>query len=176
VKHSLRTALPLRPRRTVLARGHPQQGLGLLEALIASAVLALGLQGALRLSLQGLQWGQETGERLQAQQLALQSLECHAAGWADCHAVQQVQHPGTLYQVTLTRQATAAPGVERLLATVRWQGVLSASAAAAGAAGAASEAGAGTAGPPGNAEDQEQRLQLWREVATVPRWLGVSSP
>ena len=160
----------LRPRQRMPGRLHSQQGLGLLEALVASAVLALGLQGALRLSMQGLQWGRSTGEQLQAQQLALQTLECHAAGWDDCPAERQVQRQGTRYQVTLTRQATAAPGVERLIATVRWQGVLPASTTA------AVGAGKDAAELPGSTDGQGQRLQLWREVASVPRWVGVSSP
>lgn len=155
-----------------------QGGLSLLEALVAAAVLALGLHGALRLGVQGLQLGRETTERLQAQQLALHSLECHAGGWdetdEDCAAERQVLLQGVRYQVSLTREAGAAPGLERLQVTVRWQGVLPAASAPGGPSSALP--GTDTTGPAGSSDVSAQRLQLWREVAQVPRWRGVSSP
>ena len=166
------------PRGRDRSTAHRQNGLSLLEALVAAAVLALGLHGALRLGLQGLQLGRETTERLQAQQLALHSLECHAGGWdeasADCAAERQVLLQGVRYQVSLTRETGAAPGLERLLATVRWQGALPAAPAPDGLSDALP--GTNTAVPAGSSDAADQRLQLWREVAQVPRWVGVSLP
>lgn len=146
----------------------PQRGVSLLEALLASALLALGLHGALRLGVQGLQLGQETAEQLQARQLALEMLECHALPWPDCSTEQEVLWQGTRYRISLTRPPGTVPGVERLQARVQWQGVLPATGAKAGA-----NAGA-NAGPDG--DPASQQVLLWREVAPVPRWVGVSSP
>lgn len=154
-----------------ITRRSPQRGVSMLEALVAAAVLALGLQGALRLGMQSLQLGQETAEQLQARQLALQMLECHALPWPDCSAERSLLLQGTRYSVTLIRQAGAVQGVERLQARVQWQGVLPPVPGA-----AAGTAGTAAAGPVVSAPEAMQQVLLWREVAQVPRWVGVSSP
>lgn len=161
------TAVPT--QRT--SQGRPQRGVSLLEALVATAVLALGLHGALRLGVQGLQLGQETAEQLQARQLALQMLECHALPWPDCSAERSLLLQGTRYSVTLIRQAGTVQGVERLQARVQWQGVLPPVPGA-----AAGTAGTAAAGPVVSAPEAVHQVLLWREVAQVPRWVGVSSP
>lgn len=135
-----------------------QRGLSLIEALVASAVLALGLTGALRLVSQTLQLGAESREQLQARRLAQNLLECHALPWPDCPSTVEEQLQGTRYRVEFERQPHPAKPLDRLQVTVRWQGVLPAAASNEGAA-------------PG-----EMQLHLWRQVARVPRWVGVSSP
>ena len=143
-----------------------QRGISLLETLIAAGVLALGLHGALRLGLQGLQMGQETAEQLHARHMALQLLECHALPWPDCSTERQVSWQGTPYRAWLQRQAGEVPGTERLLATVQWQGVLP----------AVGSPGTGTDGSPPAPGQAVHQVQLWREQAAVPHWHGVSSP
>lgn len=151
------------------SRGKPplrqQRGISLFETLIAAGLLALGLHGALRLGLQGLQMGQETAEQLHARHLALQLLECHALPWPDCSTEREVTWQGTRYRVWLQPQTGEVPGTERLLATVQWQGVLP-------AMGGAAPAATASPAPP----EAPQQVQLWRERAAVPHWLGVSSP
>lgn len=133
-----------------------QQGASVLEALVASALLALGLSGAAHLGWQSLQLGDETRERAWARQLAQDLLECHALGWPDCPLEQDRNIQGIRYQLQVVRSAPQALPLDRWQVTVQWQGITSA------------------AGPD-PAADGRQELQLWREVAQVPRWVGVSS-
>ena len=135
-----------------------QHGLSLIEALVASAVLALGLTGAWRLGSQALQLGTESREQLQARRIAQNLLECHALPWPDCPTTGEERLHGTLYRVEFERLADPARPLDRLQVTVRWQGMLPA------------------VDTPGGLETGEIRLQLWRQVARVPRWVGVSSP
>jgi len=139
-----------------------EAGLSMTEALVASAVLALGLSGALRLGGQALQLGTETREQLQARQLAQNLLECHALPWPDCGLAPESTVNGTVYRAELERQPHPTLPLDRLQVSVRWQGVLPAP-------------GLGP-GLLGEAASSEMKLQLWLDVARVPRWVGVSSP
>lgn len=159
------------PWRCVAGRMPPRQaGVSLLEALVAAAVLALGLHGALRLGWLGQHMGHDTAELLQAYPLALQALECHAAGGDGCVDEQELLLQGTRYRLTLTRQDGPSPGMQRLLVTVQWQGAFAQSPLAAPALSPPATS------PPGSPAPAARQVQLWREVARVPRWHGVSSP
>ena len=61
-----------------------QNGMALIEALVASAVLGVGMLGAVQLTAQGLQTATDTRQRLLAHGLALDAMECHQASRADC--------------------------------------------------------------------------------------------
>jgi len=135
-----------------------QRGLSLVEALVASAVLALGLTGAVRLGSQALQLGTESREQMQARLLAQNLLECQALPWPDCPTSSEQRLQGTLYRIEFARLPDPALPLDRLQVTVRWQGVLPAADTATGHA------------------SGESHLQLSRQVARVPRWVGVSSP
>lgn len=139
-----------------------QRGLSVVEALVASAVLALGLTGALRLGSQALQLGTESREQMQARLLAQNLLECQALPWPDCPSGGEQRLQGTLYRIEFERLPDPALPLDRLQVTVRWQGVLP-------AVDTATDVGTGMG-------TGEMRLQLWRQVARVPRWVGVSSP
>ncbi|MFM8756155.1 MAG: hypothetical protein ACKODU_03905, partial [Limnohabitans sp.] len=82
-----------------------QQGASVLEALVASALLALGLSGAAHLGWQSLQLGDETRERAWARQLAQDLLECHVLGWPDCPLEQDRNIQGIRYQLQVLRSA-----------------------------------------------------------------------
>jgi type II secretory pathway component PulJ len=133
-----------------------QSGSTLLEALVASAVLALGLSGAAHLGWLSLQMGAESREKALARQLAQDLLDCHATGWPDCPMLQDLNLLGTRYQLQVVRTSHPSLPAERWQVTVDWQGVM-------------------PAAKPAAHGDGRQQLQLWRETALVPRWVGVSS-
>ena len=163
-------------RRALAGRAPPRQaGVSLLEALVAAAVLALGLHGALRLGWLGQHMGHDTAELLQAYPLALQALECDAAGGDGCVDEQEVLMQGTRYRLSLTRQDGPSPGMQRLLATVQWQGAFAQSSLTTPALSPPATSPPAIS-PPASPAPAARQVQLWREVAQVPRWHGVSSP
>ena len=135
-----------------------QRGLSLVEALVASAVLALGLTGAVRLGSHALHLGPDSRPQRRACQPPHLPPECQALPWPDCPTSSEQRLQGTLYRIEFARLPDPALPLDRLQVTVRWQGVLPAADTATGHA------------------SGESHLQLSRQVARVPRWVGVSSP
>lgn len=136
------------------------QGMALLEALVASAVLGIGLAGATRLSLHALQTASDTRHHTVATLLATEAMDCLQSGRSWCQMNQQTTVQGTLY--TLSSQLRPRPGwvLEDIEVHVHWpiQGRALASEQVAGAV------------------QNRGQLRLHSSRDPVPAWLGVSSP
>lgn len=145
-----------------------QQGMALMEALIASAILGIGLVGATQLTLKTLNTATHNRQHTVAQHLAQEAMDCllaqaHLMGQSNataCPREETLQVQG----VTYTRQARSSPGgtadLIDLQVRVTWP--------ADGPNGNPSSA-VGSRGAPGLVE--------WHSsVSAVPSWLGVSLP
>lgn len=149
-----------------------QQGMALMEALIASAILGIGLVGATQLTLKTLNTATHNRQHTVAQQLAQEAMDCllaraHLLGNANAHANTTACPSEETLQVqgvTYTRQARSTPGgaaeLTDLQVRVTWP-----------ANGTRSNTPSGVA-PVGTAN----RVEWHSSVSDVPSWLGVSSP
>ncbi|PUE24783.1 hypothetical protein [Limnohabitans sp. Jir72] len=132
----------------------PQTGMAMIEALVASAVLGVGMMGAAQLAIQGLQTATDTRQRLLAHGLAVNAMECHQTALrADCPLNDQTTAQASTFtrRVELTPQAGVS--LVDITVTVQWPGA----------------ARAGSAGSP-------SQLVLRSSRAAVPIWVGVSLP
>ena len=95
-----------------------QHGMALIEALVASAVLGMGLLGATQLTLKALQTATDTRQRGVAQLLAQEALDCVLSG-TTCPSQDSTEVQGVRY----TRQTRVTPGgkgVQDVQVTVQW--------------------------------------------------------
>lgn len=145
------------------------QGMALLEALVASAVLGIGLAGATRLSLHALQTATDTRQHLVATVLATEAMDCLQSGRSLCQMNQQTTVQGTPY--TLSSQLRPRPGLalEDIDVHVHWPIQGQALASEQGIKGEQGEQNAGTG-------QNRGQLSLHSSRDRVPAWLGVSSP
>jgi Tfp pilus assembly protein PilV len=150
----------MKPSWTASRPAH-QQGMALVEALIASAVLAIGLLGAAQLALKSQQTATENRQNTVGQMLALEAMDCLQAQaqvqahtpTAACPAQQSIVVQGTRY----TRQAQISPQGQStdLLVQVSWPHRRVGSASS----------------------DHSDPQITWRSsVSNLPSWVGVSSP
>ena len=148
----------MKPSWTASRPAH-QQGMALVEALIASAVLAIGLLGAAQLALKSQQTATENRQNAVGQMLALEAMDCLQAQvqahtpTAACPAQQSIVVQGTRY----TRQAQISPQGQStdLLVQVSWPHRRVGSASS----------------------DHSDPQITWRSsVSNLPSWVGVSSP
>lgn len=134
-----------------------QQGMALIEALIASAVLGIGLVGATQLTLKTLNTASQNRQHTVAQHLAQEAMDClHVqarTGVTLCPPQASLLVQGMRYQ----REARSTPRGDGTLIDlrVRVQWVA-------------------TGTPSGAPSDQH--LDWHSSVSAVPGWLGVSSP
>jgi Tfp pilus assembly protein PilV len=144
-----------------------QQGSILIEVLVASALLGLGLAGAARLMLQTRAHAELNLQTGVALQQALDLMECLQSDVHTCTLQDSVRVQGQDFY----RQAQVLPdttlGLSSVVVSVQWR-------AAGGAGGAISGA---THPTPGTqpADARLQTVRLWGSVSQVPVWLGVSS-
>ncbi len=127
-----------------------QSGMAMVEALVACAVLGLGLLGATRLTTHALGAALQTRQDVRAQALAADALGCAIARTEPCPAAEQVTQQGVTYTVQLQRSALDEALTE-VSVRVQWSD--------------------------GRSAAQGQRSLNWRSrVSTLPDWVGVSSP
>lgn len=146
-----------------------QQGMVLIEVLMASAVLGVGLLGATQLTRQAQLVATESRQNMVAQHLAQEAIEClhaHAPHHASaCPAQQTIVVQGVPYTRQLQTSAPGAGQPTELLVRVAWT---------------PAHKGSGSTRPNGlNAGTQEPARQemTWRSrISAVPAWVGVSSP
>lgn len=153
------TEHPERPR---------QSGMALIEALIASAILGMGLVGATQLALKTLSTASLNRHHTLAQHLAQEAMDCLVAqaqpGRHDptrpCPAEERLQVQG----VTFTRQAQTTPGavadLTDLKVRVSWP--------------AHAPNRKSHPGPVHSQADHE--IEWHSSVSALPTWVGVSSP
>lgn len=122
-------------------------GMAMVEALVASSLLALGLLGATRLTTHALHAALQTRQEVQALALAIEALDCAVARLTPCPAAVQHQQQGTRYRIALTRTPVDA-SLSEVQAQVQW-----------------SDTGG-----------RDQSLRLQTRVSAMPDWLGLSLP
>lgn len=137
----------------------PARGMALIEALVASAVLGIGLAGATRLTLHSLQTASETRQQGVAQVLGGHAMGCHQSGRLDCEFNSSVTVQGTTY--TLQSQLSARSGLALEDIEVRVQWPIQRRSPISGAA----TASGGTA-----------QIVLYSSRDQVPAWLGLFLP
>ena len=134
--------------------------MALVEALVASAVLGLGLAGATRLTLHSLQTASDTRQHSVAHTLALDAMECMQSGRSICSTDQVVKVQGVAYTVKSQSQARGDLALTDLSVRVQWP----------------------RWGRPQAPDGQAQGLQnlglfeLHSSRDGVPSWVGVSLP
>ncbi len=131
-----------------------QSGMALIEALIASAILGIGLLGATQLTLRSLQLARENRQHTEAQHLAQEAMDCLRRPQAVCPSEEVITSQGVLF----TRQSQSTfqgDGWSRdLRVRVSW---------------AEENAKPGKTSTP-------QQIEWHSRATALPDWVGVSSP
>lgn len=98
---------------------HLSRGTALVEALVAAALLGVGLLGAARLALHAQASAREAHAQLQAQTLAHEALDCVLARQTVCPVASPLTLGGMRYGIALARTPLGA-SLEELEVTVTW--------------------------------------------------------
>lgn len=96
------------------------RGMAMVEALVASALLGLGLLGATRLVTHALSAALQTRQEVQAQALAGEALDCAIARTTPCPPAAALQRQGVDYAVQL-RSTPLGAGLTEVQAQVQWR-------------------------------------------------------
>lgn len=96
------------------------RGMALLEALVASAVLGIGLAGATRLTLHTLQTASDTRQYTLATTLAVDAMECLQSGRALCKMDQTITLQGTAYTVKSQLSLRSGLALDDIQVQVKW--------------------------------------------------------
>ena len=147
------------------------QGMALIEALVASAVLGIGLAAATRLTLHTLHTASDTRQRTVALALAMDAMDCHQSGRTGCALQASSTVQGTAYSLQVQLQTRPGLALEDLRVRVQWP--------TAGPALGTSDHGSGEgsgASTPGQAQPRMGELVVHSSRDAVPTWLGVSLP
>jgi Tfp pilus assembly protein PilV len=125
-----------------------QDGMAMVEALVASALLGLGLLGATRLTLHALDAALQTRQEMHAHALVAEALDCAVAHLQPCPNPTQRQYQGMTYTLEITRQPVDAL-LTHIQVRVQWSSQ--------------------STGP-------RQEFSGYTRVSAMPDGLGVSSP
>lgn len=137
----------------------PESGLALIEALVAAAVLGMGLAGATRLAVHTLQTASDTRQHSVAHSLGVDAMECLQSGRTHCALQQVITVQGTPYTVRTEQQARPGLSLVDLQVRVQWSALgFVPGAAATGLA------------------QRQGELVLHSSRDAVSAWHGVSSP
>lgn len=132
-------------------------GMALIEALIASAILGIGLVGAMQLSLKTLYISNESRQHTVAQQLAHEGMDCLISRLGPCLGEDLI----TVQGVSYTRQARSTPRgasqISDLQVSVEWTAMVKRLADATGTA-------------------EVRRIEWHSSDAALPGWVGATSP
>jgi len=111
--------------------GGQAQGFTLIEALVAAALLGLGMMGAISLAMHSIQSAGSSRQQSTALTLAQNTIDCLRSGPALCTdssalaSTGQTQETqtwsGTLYQINSTLSSTSLTHLHGLQVTVKWQ-------------------------------------------------------
>ena len=147
------------------------QGMALIEALVASAVLGIGLAAATRLTLHTLLTASETRQHTVALALALDAMDCLQSSRSGCSLQASTTVQGTTYRIQSQVQTRSGLALEDLQVRVQWPTVGPALGPALGATG-----GGFGGNSTGQAQPRMGELTLHSSRDAVPVWLGVSLP
>jgi prepilin-type N-terminal cleavage/methylation domain-containing protein len=135
---------------------HAQRGMALIEALVASAVLGIGLLGATQLTLKSLHLARENRQHTEAQHLAQEAMDCLRRPQAVCPSEEVIVIQGVVF----TRQSQSTfqgdAWSQDLRVRVSWA--------------------VGSTKPGNAALKQRQQLEWHSRASALPDWVGVSSP
>ena len=140
--------------------------MALIEAMVASAVLGIGLAAATRLTLHTLLTASDTRQHTVALALALDAMDCLQSGRSGCALQSATTVQGTTYRLHGQVQVRPGLALEDLQVRVQWPPMGRTSGAA----------GAGGGGLSGQAQPRLGELTLHSSRDAVPAWLGVSLP
>ena len=132
-----------------------QSGMALIEALIASAILGIGLLGATQLTLKSLHLARENRQHTEAQHLAQEAMDCLRANPALCPVQDIIEHQGVRY-TRQTLSTARGQGLVDFRVSVQWP----TSGVSSGSTGAAAE----------------QRIEWHSSASGLPAWAGLSPP
>lgn len=159
----------MKPRRVSPAIRLPHQkrfqGMALIEALVASAVMGIGLAGATRLTLHTLQTAGDTRQQGVANTLGLNAMACHQSGRALCVMNQAVTVQGTTYTLQSQLRPRADLALVDIEVRVQWPTLGRPQTNPNGGAALSTGTGQGLG-----------QLILYSSRDQVPTWLGVSLP
>ena len=159
----------MKPRRVSPAIRLPHQkrfqGMALIEALVASAVMGIGLAGATRLTLHTLQTAGDTRQQGLANTLGVNAMECHQSGRALCVMDQAVTVQGTTYTLQSQLRPRADLALVDIEVRVQWPTL----------GRPQTNPNGGVALSTGTGQGLGQ-LILYSSRDQVPTWLGVSLP
>ncbi len=131
-----------------------QSGMALIEALIASTILGIGLLGATQLTLKSLHLARENRQHTEAQHLAQEAMDCLRRPQSVCPSEEVITSQGVLF----TRQSQSTfqgDGWSRdLRVRVSW---------------AEENAKPGKTSTP-------QQIEWHSRASALPDWVGVSTP
>ncbi|MFY8044078.1 MAG: type IV pilus modification PilV family protein [Rhodoferax sp.] len=100
---------------------HRQQtGLALIEALMASAVLGIGLVGAMQLTLKAIYMASENRQHTTAQQLDQEGMDCLLAKNKLCPLDERITLQGVSYKRQASSTARSANLISDLQVSVEW--------------------------------------------------------
>ena len=160
-----------RPTLRLAGRHADQNGMALIEALMASAVLAIGLMGSLQLTLKTLQKAHENRQNTVAQMLALEAMDCLHTYLHSQVAACPVRQVVVVQSIRYTRESQISPHAagraSDLTVRVSWPGQRSAGASVGATAGGHNGSPNMLAGP---------QITWHSSVSALPSWVGVSSP
>jgi Tfp pilus assembly protein PilV len=129
--------------------------MALIEALMASAVLGIGLLGATQLTLKAFQTALNTRQQALAQTLAQEAMDSSTINRAECALPKVVNADGVRYTRQVLIQPRGNAGLFDVKVTVSWPSAMLAR----------------TSTPA-----SELTLEWHSSYAQVPTWLGVSLP
>lgn len=129
----------------------PQQGMALIEALVASAVLGIGLLGATQLTVKALETASQTRQRGVARLLAQEAMDC-AIARSLCPAQDSTEVQGIQY-LRQTRITGGGDGLQDIEVTVQWVSV-------------------SVSAPGGTSAAEPARLVWHSSVSQLPGWVG----
>lgn len=158
----------MKPLQNAKRPPHPK-GMALVEALIASAVLAIGLLGAAQLTLKSQQTATDNRQNTVGQMLALEAMDClqaqAQAPTVACPAQLSIVVQGTRFE----RQTQTSPKGQftDLLVQVSWPN---------SRVGGASTDGLNTNLSANSSAHSVPQITWRSSVSTLPSWVGVSSP
>lgn len=149
-----------------------QTGMALIEALVASAILGVGLLGATQLTLKILQGARENRQHTVAQQLANEAMDCMQKTLTLCAPQEERLIHGVRY--TRRAQSTAQGDAfsRDLTVSVTWSSGHSPTSTSTSTSTATSSRAPNSNPTPA----PQHRIEWHSRASSLPDWVGVSSP
>jgi len=145
-----------------------QTGMALIEALVASAILGVGLLGATQLTLKTLQGARENRQHTVAQQLANEAMDCMQKTLTLCAPHEERVIHGVRYSRQAHSTAQGDAFSRDLTVSVTWSS---------GPASTSTSTATSSTAPNSNPTPAPQhRIEWHSRASSLPDWVGVSSP